>query len=256
MPESLAKPLRGKTVLITGGAKRLGRAAALRLAQAGADVAITFLTSSRQARETVVEISALGVRAFALRCDVTDESQVRQMMNEAGRELGRVDVLVNNAANYETVEFEKLTVAQWDAIFATNTRGPFLVTREALTWMRRKRGKGSGPLEAKIINLGSLGGIRPWATHAHYCSSKAALHMLTKVMAKALAPGIAVNAVAPGMIDLGEKSAAAFMRRMAKQTPMQRNGRGDEIAEAVLFFATAPQFITGQILTVDGGLGL
>jgi 3-oxoacyl-[acyl-carrier protein] reductase/pteridine reductase len=104
--------------------------------------------------------------------------------------------------------------------------------------------------------MGSLGGLRPWATHAHYCSSKAALHMLTKVMAKALAPEIAVNAVAPGMIDLGEKSAAAFMRRMAKQTPMRRNGRGEEIAAAVLFFATAPQFITGQILSVDGGIGL
>jgi len=178
------------------------------------------------------------------------------MVKEAGRELGRLDILVNNAANYEAVEFEKLTVKQWDAIFASNTRGPFLVTRAALKWMRRNRGKGQGPVQAKIINMGSLGGLRPWATNAHYCSSKAALHMLTKVMAKALAPEIAVNAVAPGMIDLGEKSAAAFMRHMAKQTPMKRNGRGEEIAEAVLFFATAPQFITGQILAVDGGLGL
>ena len=177
-------------------------------------------------------------------------------MNEAGRELGRIDILVNNAANYETVEFEKLTVRQWDSIFSSNTRGPFLVTREALRWMRRSRRKGKGPVEAKVINMGSLGGVRPWATHAHYCSSKAALHMLTKVMAKALAPEIAVNAVAPGMIDLREKSAAAFMRRMAKITPMLRNGTGEEIAAAVLFFATAPQFITGQILTVDGGLGL
>ncbi len=234
----------------------MGRAAALRLAQAGADVGITFRDSTREAREAVVELSALGVRAFAFRCDVTDEADVRQMMKEAGRELGRIDILVNNAANYGTVEFEKLTVRQWDAIFASNTRGPFLVSREALKWMRRNRGKGSGPVEAKIINLGSLGGLRPWPTHAHYCSSKAALHMLTKVMAKALAPEIAVNAVAPGMIDLGEKSAAAFMRRMSKQTPMQRNGRAEEIAEAILFFATAPQFITGQILAVDGGLGL
>ncbi len=228
------------------------------LAQAGADVAITFKDSAREARETVVDLAGFGVRAFALHCDVTDETSVRTMMKDAGRELGRIDILVNNAANYEAVEFEKLTVRQWDAIFASNTRGPFLVAREALKWMRRKRSKGSGesPLEAKIINMGSLGGLRPWATHAHYCSSKAALHMLTKVMAKAMAPEIAVNAVAPGMIDLGEKSAAAFMRRMAKQTPMGRNGRGDEIAQAVLFFATAPQFITGQILAVDGGLGL
>jgi NAD(P)-dependent dehydrogenase (short-subunit alcohol dehydrogenase family) len=260
MQDQHGKPLRGKTALVTGAARRLGRASALALAQAGADVAITFKDSEREARETVVDLSGFGVRAFALRCDVTDEASVRGMMKEAGRELGRIDILVNNAANYESVEFEKLTVRQWDAIFASNTRGPFLVAREALKWMRRKRGKGQGsvevPLEAKVINMGSLGGLRPWATNAHYCSSKAALHMLTKVMAKALAPEIAVNAVAPGMIDLGDKSAAAFMRRMAKQTPMGRNGRGDEIAQAVLFFATAPQFITGQILAVDGGLGL
>jgi NAD(P)-dependent dehydrogenase (short-subunit alcohol dehydrogenase family) len=252
------KPLRGKACLITGAAKRLGRASALALAQAGADVAITFRNSAREAQHTVVDLSAFGVRAFALRCDVTDEASVKAMMQEAGRELGRIDILVNNAANYATGDFESLTLRQWDAMFASNTRGPFLVSREALKWMRRKRtgSNGSEKIEARIIHMGSLGGLRPWATHAHYCSSKAALHMLTKVMAKALAPQIAVNAVAPGMIDLGEKAAVAFMKRMAKQTPMQRNGRADEIAAAVLFFATAPQFITGQILTVDGGLGL
>jgi 3-oxoacyl-[acyl-carrier protein] reductase/pteridine reductase len=248
--------LAGKTALITGAARRLGRASALALAKAGADVVITYRNSAAEAQATVVDLSGLSVRAFALKCDVTDEDSVRAMMNEAGRELGRIDILVNNAANYETAEFEKLTVRQWDSIFASNTRAPFLVSREALKWMRRKRGKGAGKIEARIIHMGSLGGLRPWATHAHYCSSKAALHMLTKVMAKALAPEIAVNAVAPGMIDLGEKAAAAFMRRMAKQTPMRRNGQGEEVAAAVLFFATAPQFVTGQVLAVDGGLGL
>ncbi len=259
MQDHRTKPLRGKTALVTGAARRLGRASALALAQAGADVAITFRNSAREARETVIDLSGCGVRAFALRCDVTDEASVRTMMKEAGRELGRIDILVNNAANYESVEFEKLTLRQWDAIFSSNTRGPFLVSREALKWMRRKRNEGPdrrGKIEARIINMGSLGGLRPWATNAHYCASKAALHMLTKVMAKALAPEIAVNAVAPGMIDLGETSAAAFLRRMAAHTPMGRNGCAEEIAEAVLFFATAPQFITGQILAVDGGLGL
>jgi NAD(P)-dependent dehydrogenase (short-subunit alcohol dehydrogenase family) len=259
MQDLQAKPLQGKTALVTGAARRLGRASALALAQAGADVAITFRNSAAEARETVVDLSGFGVRAFALRCEMTDEDSIRSMMKEAGRELGRIDILVNNAANYESAEFEKLTAKQWDAIFASNTRGPFLVAREALKWMRRKRGgRTQGPLEAKIINMGSLGGLRPWAANAHYCSSKAALHMLTKVMAKALAPEIAVNAVAPGMIDLGgeTKSGKAFLRRMARQTPMQRNGRGDDIAAAVLFFATAPQFITGQILAVDGGLAL
>jgi len=247
-----AKPLRGKTALVTGAARRLGRASALALAGAGADVAITFRNSAQEARETVVDLSGLGVRALVLRCDVTDEGSIRAMMKEAGRELGRIDILVNNAANYETAEFEKLTLRQWDAIFASNTRGPFLVSREALKWMRRKRGQRQGPIEAKIVNMGSLGGLRPWATNAHYCSSKAALHMLTKVMAKALAPEIAVNAVAPGMIDLKEQSAAAFMRRMAKQTPMRRNGRAEEIAEAVLFLMSNG-FVNGITLTVDGG---
>ena len=242
------KPLRGKTVLITGGARRLGRASALAMARAGADVAITFRNSAREAQHTVIDLCGFGVRAVALRCDVTDEKSVKAMMKDAVKEMGGLDILVNNAANYETVEFEKISVKQWDAIFASNTRGPFLVSREALKALRERRGK--------IINMGSLGGIQPWATHAHYCSSKAALHMLTKVMAKALAPKIAVNCVAPGMIDLGEKAAKPFMRRMAKETPMKRNGTGEEIAAAVLFFATAPHFITGQIMVVDGGLSL
>jgi 3-oxoacyl-[acyl-carrier protein] reductase/pteridine reductase len=242
------KPLLGKSVLITGGAKRLGRASALALAAAGADVAITFNRSAREAQHTVVDVTAAGVRAFALKCDITVEKSVRAMIKEAAKELGGIDILVNNAANYETVEFERISVAQWDAIFASNARGPFLVTREALPHLRERRGK--------VINMGSLGGLVPWPTHAHYCSSKAALHMLTKVMAKALAPEIAVNAVAPGMIDLGEQDAKAFMRKMARVTPMKRNGTAEDIAQAVLFFAEAPHFITGQILAVDGGLSL
>jgi len=243
-----ARPLAGKSVLVTGAAKRLGRAIALASADAGADVAITYLRSEREARHVVGELARRGVEALAVRCDVTDELNVREMVREVAATLGGIDVLVNNAADYETVEFEKLTVRQWDAIFASNARGPFLVSREALPYLRRRRGR--------IINMGSLGGLRPWATHAHYCSSKAAVHMLTKVMAKALAPEIAVNAVAPGMIDLGEKAAAAFMRRMAKQTPMRRNGTAADIAAAVMFFANAPSFIVGQILAVDGGIGL
>jgi len=241
-------PLAGKIVLVTGAAKRLGRATALAAAENGANVAITYRESERSARSLVADLADRGVEALAVRCDVTDERNVREMVKEVAGQLGGIDVLVNNAANYETAEFAKLTVAQWDTIFASNVRGPFLVSREALPYLRKRKGK--------IIHMGSLGGLRPWATHAHYCSSKAALHMLTKVMAKALAPEIAVNAVAPGMIELGEKSAAAFMRRMAKETPMRRNGTADEIAAAVLFFATAPHFITGQILAVDGGLGL
>src|ERR1035438_1780023 len=124
MQDHHPKPLLGKTALVTGAARRLGLASALALAQAGADVAITFKNSAREAREAVVDLSGFGGRAFALRCDVTEEASVRSMMKDAGRELGRIDILVNNVANYEAVEFEKLTVRQWDAIFASNTRGP------------------------------------------------------------------------------------------------------------------------------------
>jgi NAD(P)-dependent dehydrogenase (short-subunit alcohol dehydrogenase family) len=240
--------LPGRTVLVTGAAKRLGRTIALAAAENGATVAITFRESEREARALVGELARRGAEALAVRCDVTDEQNVREMIEEVARELGGIDVLVNNAANYEAVEFARLTVAQWDAIFASNTRGPFLVSREALPYLKKRKGR--------IIHLGSLGGLRPWARNAHYCSSKAALHMLTRVMAKALAPEIAVNAVAPGMIDLGEKAGAAFLKRMARETPMRRNGTAAEIAAAVMFFATAPHFITGQIMAVDGGLGL
>jgi len=241
-----SKPLAGKVSLITRGARRLGRASAIALAEAGADVAITFRQSGREAQRLTRQLERQGARALATRCDVTDPKSVRAAVREVARQFGGIDILVNNAGTYETVSFDALTLRQWDVMFATNVRGPFLVTKESLAYLQKRQGR--------IINLGSLGGLRAWATHLHYCSSKAALHMLTKAMAKALAPEIAVNCVAPGMIDLGEKS--SFRQRMANQTPMRRNGTADDVAEAVRFFARAPHFITGQILVVDGGLGL
>lgn len=242
------KPLAGKVALVTGGAKRLGRASALALAGAGAHVAISFLTSKKDAQRTLQEIRQAGVHALAVGCDVGDPDQVRAMIKEVGRELGGIDLLVNNAGAYESVAFDRITPEQWDGIFRVNVRGPFLVSQAALPELRRSRGR--------IINLGSLGSRQPWPSHAHYCASKAALEMLTRVMAKALAPEIAVNSVAPGMIDMGEKSASEFLKRMAARTPMGLNGKAEDVAEAVLFFATATRFITGQTLFVDGGLGL
>lgn len=243
-----AKPLTGKVALVTGGAKRLGRAAALALAQAGADVAVTYLSSETEVRRTRKELEKTGARALAIRCDVTDAKSVSAAVKQTVSELGGIDILINNAGAYETVAFEDVTLKQWDSIFDVNVRGPFVMSQTAVPHLRRRKGR--------IIHLGSLGGLRAWPSHVHYCSSKAALHMLTKAMAKALGPEIAVNCVAPGMIDLGEKSSNDFMSRMAKQTPMQRNGTGDDVAAAILFFATAPSFITGQVLYIDGGLGL
>lgn len=225
---------------------------ALEFARRGADVAITYLQSEADARKLVAEVQQNGRRALAMRCDVTDESSIKAVMSAVSREFGRLDVLVNNAALYEGVPFEQITTGQWDRMFATNSRSPYLVSRAALELLRARTGR--------IINMGSLGGALPWTTHAHYCSSKAAVHMLTEVMAKALAPEIAVNCVAPGMIELEPDSTlerhVQFMERMAGKTPMKRNGTAEDVVAGVMFFATAPQFVTGQILYVDGGLRL
>jgi 3-oxoacyl-[acyl-carrier protein] reductase/pteridine reductase len=244
---SLDGALSGKSALVTGGAKRIGRAIALALAHAGADVTITWRTSADDAGKTAREIEAIGRRSQSIECDVRSESSVGQAVKAAVEFHQRLDVLVNNAAIFETASLDRMTLGQWDAVFETNTRGPFLVAREALEHLRL--------VEGRIINIGSLGGIQAWATHAHYCSSKAALHMLTHAMAKAFAPEVTVNCVAPGWIEL-ENDPPGQASRFAARTPMQRNGTPEEVAQAVLFFAAAPRFITGQILTVDGGLGL
>ena len=231
---------------MTGGAKRIGRAIALELAKAGAEVAITFRGSDAEAQQTVHALQAAGARAFAVNCDVRSEASVNETVLAAVEQLGGLDLLVNNAGAFETAVLEEITVAQWDSMFETNTRGPFLVAKAAYPHLKAAQGR--------IVNIGSLGGIHPWATHAHYCTSKAALHMLSQTMAKAWAPEIAVNCVAPGMIVMGEVDPA--YEHLARKTPMQTNGTAQDVAAAVLFFAAGPHFITGQLLAVDGGLGL
>ena len=250
-------PLTGQAALVTGGARRIGRGTALALAAAGADIVLTFLASQSEAEETVRAVEALGRRALAIECDVRSEASVRAAVAATVARFGRLDLLVNNAAVYESTPLDRISIDQWDRVFETNARGPFLVAREALPHLRAVRGR--------IVNIGSLGGLRPWAGHADYCASKAALHSLTQSMAKAFAPEVTVNCVAPGWIEMGRmergrieegndsESAAA---RFAAKTPMRRNGTVDNVAEAVLFFAAGPAFVTGQILAVDGGLGL
>ena len=268
------EPLAGKSVLVTGGARRLGRAIALTLARAGADVAVSYRASEPEAAATAAAIAALGRRSLAVPCDVRSETSVRAAVAQVAAAFGRLDVLVNNAAVFASAALESLSLDQWDAVFETNARGPFLVAREALPHLRVARGR--------IINMGSLGGLHAWAGHAHYCASKAALHMLTQAMAKAFAPDVSVNCVAPGWIEMNDRpdssdpgmphpSQSEAERRVgseaerraelqaawfAAKTPMGRNGDAQDVAQAVLFFATGPHFITGQTLVVDGGLGL
>jgi 3-oxoacyl-[acyl-carrier protein] reductase/pteridine reductase len=240
------KLLKGKTVLVTGAAKRIGRAIALALAERGANVAITYLDSQIEAEQTVHSLAAHDVEALAVRCDLSDPESIQQTVASVIEEFGQLDLLVNNAGIFASEVLENISVEQWDAMFTTNTRAPFLMAKAAHPHLRAARGR--------ILNIGSLGGLHPWATHAHYCTSKAALHMLSQTMAKAWAPEISVNCIAPGMIVQGEVDEA--YEHFARKTPMKRNGTAHDVAAAAIFFATAPHFITGQILAVDGGLGL
>ena len=218
------------------------------MAVAGADVALTYRSSATEARQTLADLKARGVRALALRCDLRHEKSIAAALGQVKARFGGLDVLINNAGAYHTIDFERITARQWDDMFATNTRGPFLMSRLASPLLRARKGR--------IINIASLGGLRPWASHAHYCASKAALIMLTEVMAKALAPDVSVNCVSPGMISIGGSQPSAFLQHVAQKTPMKRAGTPAEVAAAVMFFATGPHFITGQVLGVDGGLGL
>jgi 3-oxoacyl-[acyl-carrier protein] reductase/pteridine reductase len=251
--------LAGKIALVTGGARRIGRAIALQLAAAGANVAITYRESQPEAEQTVRALAAFDVDAFAVRTDLTDAESIRQSVAAVIEEFGRLDILVNNAGLFEQAALEEITPEQWDRMFATNTRAPFLMAQAAVPYLRAAGGRGG-----RIVNIGSLGGSHPWATHAHYCASKAALHMLSQTMAKAWAPEVSVNCVAPGMIVQGiiaqgidaQGEVDPAYAHFAAKTPMRRNGTAEDVAAAVLFFATCPHFITGQLLAVDGGLGL
>ncbi|HZU32425.1 MAG TPA: SDR family oxidoreductase [Candidatus Angelobacter sp.] len=241
--------LKGKTVLITGGARRLGRAIALAMASAGAKTAFTYLRSEPEAQQTLQQIREKGAEGLAIHCDVRQEASIQAAIKQVCERFKSIDLLVNNAGVFQTAELQEITTEQWDEVFAVNVRGAFLTSKACIPELRRAHGR--------IIHLGSLGGEKPWITHPHYCSSKAALHMLTRVMAKDLAPEIAVNCVAPGMINTGEEEKdPTLLDRLAKRTPMQTNGTPQDIVSAVMYFAASPHFVTGQILTVDGGLGL
>jgi 3-oxoacyl-[acyl-carrier protein] reductase len=235
-------PLSGQVALVTGAAKRIGRSIASRLAREGADVVVNFNRSRAEAEELVRELQALGRRAFAWQADVARSDQVRGMFDAIERQLGRLDILVNNAGMFFPAPFEQLTEEQWDRILATNLKGQYLCAQAAAPLMKRQ-GRG------RIVNLSSIGAFQPKPAYVHYCVSKAGVVMLTRCLARALGPEIAVNSVAPGKIEFpGEELDEAYIRR----TPLARVGSGEDIAEAVLFLIRS-EFITGQVILVDGG---
>lgn len=253
------KPLEGQVALITGAAKRIGRSIALRLAAEGAQVAVNFRKSEAEAAELVREIEKdqggtvqgdrgagnQGHPAIAIQADVSLRADVARMFAAVEREFGRLDILVNNAGTFFSARFEDLTDEQWDGILNANLKSQFLCAQAAAPIMKRQ-GRG------RIINLSSLGGMLPWPSYTHYCVSKAGVLMLTKCLARALAPEILVNSVAPGTIQFpGEAPDEEYIRRV----PLHRTGTGDDIADAVVYLATS-EFVTGQIIAVDGGRAL
>ena len=239
------KPFEGQVALVTGGAKRIGRSVALRLAAEGADIAVNYNSSQGDAESLVSEIKSGGRRALAIQGNVSRREEVKQVFAAVEKEFGRLDILVNNAGMFFSAKFEDLTDEQWDEIMDVNLKSQFLCAQAAAPLMKRRGG-------GKIINISSLGGLLPWPNYTHYCVSKAGTIMLTRCLARALAPEIRVNSVAPGTIQFpGEAPDEDYIQRV----PLHRTGTGDDIADAVAYLAKS-DFVTGQIIAVDGGRAL
>jgi NAD(P)-dependent dehydrogenase (short-subunit alcohol dehydrogenase family) len=237
-------PLTGKVALVTGAAKRIGRSVALRLASEGADVVVNYRGSKAEADEVVAHITATGRRAVAVQADVAKKTDVIALFATVEKEFGRLDILVNNAGMFFSAKFEDLTEEQWDRILDTNLKSQFLCSQAAAPMLRRS---GHG----RIVNLASLGGLLAWPAYTHYCVSKAGVIMLTRCLARSLAPEITVNAIAPGTISF-PGDAPELAEDFIQRAPLHRTGTPNDIDDAVVFLAQSP-FITGQVIVVDGG---
>ena len=237
----MSSPSNSPRVLVTGAAKRIGRTIAIELSRRGFQVAIHYNHSRTDAEEVSGECGGAPI----FQADLAQVPEIRRLFHKVREKFGPLDCLVNNAARFTRFDPLDITEADWDFIHNINLKATFFCCQEAA---RQMNAQGAG----RIVNISSLGGIRPWAEHAHYCASKAGVIMLTKALSKAFAPRITVNSVAPGVIPFNDIDARA--QAMIDATPMRRAGKPEEIADAVHFFLTAPTFITGQILAVDGGL--
>jgi pteridine reductase len=236
--------LNGKVAMVTGAAKRLGRAVALRLAEEGADIVVHYRESEAEALEVVAQIGALGRRGVAIRADLCDVAEIKRLFSQAEKQFGRLDILVNNAANFIETKFAETTEEAWDASLDANLKAPFFCAQAAAPLLKQC-GRGV------IINFADSGGLLGWPGYIPHSVSKAGVVMLTKVLAKALAPDVRVNAIAPGTITMPGDPAeweADFIRR----APLHRTGTPEDVADAVSFLIHA-EFITGQVLVLDGG---
>ncbi|MGA0712553.1 MAG: SDR family NAD(P)-dependent oxidoreductase [Burkholderiaceae bacterium] len=244
-----------RTALVTGGATGIGRSTVLALAKDGFDVAINYGSSRAAAESLAQELASHNVRSMLCPCDVSDEAQVRRMLDDVEQEFGQLDALVNNAgttADWTFRDLESLDMAAWDRVFAVNVKGTFQVTRAAVPLLKRSP-------QAAVVNLASIVGLRPGPQPPPYAASKAAIVSLTKTLAWNLGPDIRVNAVAPGWMEgdwmmrmLGDNY-DKLMGNRAKLTPLKRCVTADDVADAILGLITGMRFITGEVIVIDGG---
>jgi NAD(P)-dependent dehydrogenase (short-subunit alcohol dehydrogenase family) len=241
-------PLVGKSALVTGAGVRVGRAIALALAEAGADVAVHYRESSGPADEVTRAIGGMGRRSVAIQADLANPADCRSLVQRATAELGGLDVLVHSAANFHRASIEDTDEALWESSMSLNLRAGFLLARESAASLRARRGR--------IVLISDFLAIAPIRGYLAHSVSKAAVEGLVRALAVELAPEVSVNGVAPGTVLVPEGTSPEQAARWAKQAPLQRNGEPSDVAATVLFLCTGPSFMTGQVLRVDGGTSL
>lgn len=240
--------LQDRVVLVTGGAVRVGKAVALAFAERGAKVALTYRSSAAAAAVTAAELSSRGGEAVAVPCDQRHPEQVTEALRRVREALGPVDVLVNNASVFRRTPLAEASLEDWNEHLEVNLRGPWLFAQAVGTEMKRR---GAGV----ILNLVDIAAEKPFAGYLPYCASKAGLVSLTLGLAKALAPEVRVNGIAPGVAEWPEDYPEEQKRLLIERTPLRRAGTPEDITAAAVYLAESP-YVTGVILPVDGGLRL
>jgi pteridine reductase len=236
--------LASRVALVTGGGRRLGRALALALARRGMHLAIHYNSSADEARVTLDAARELGVTAELFPADLRDAEAARRLPAQVAERFERLDVLVNSAGIMTRATVEETTPELWDGIMAVNLRALFFTVQGALPWLRAARGK--------VVNLADVGGLEPWPRYLAHCVSKAGVVMLTRTLARALAPEVTVNAIAPGAVLPPDDWDAAAREHLANTTPLKRLGAPGDVAGALLYLLEA-DYVTGDVLVVDGG---